>query len=70
MYFDQDSYGNDSPIVKELVPKWYEIPKFQQLRNFEIKKTELTREDNLFFALAGITSKTEEFITVEDSGHV
>ena len=62
----QNNY-NGSPILRESVISWYEIPARPLKHYLEIEKTVLERDDNLFMSLSGITTKEESFFTVTES---
>ena len=53
--FVQEDYTSKIPIVKELVMNWYEFPTRPVDHVFEVQKTILERDDNLFMSLTGLT---------------
>ena len=61
MRFDQEDYNFETAVVKESVITYYEIPSRPVNTIFEVQKTALSRDENLFMSLSGITSSEETF---------
>ena len=59
--FEQDDFSSDSPIVRESLMNWYEIPARPLRHVFEITQTDVERDDNLLISLSGITENNESF---------
>lgn len=53
--FVHDRYSGDSPIVKESVLIWIDIPNIPTSHVYSVKEIELSREDSLFMSIESIT---------------
>ena len=60
-----DDYTSESPVNNYLEIEWQPIPNWPELQRFELKRSIIEREDNLFMAIDGLTNKEESFFKVE-----
>ena len=65
--FESDNYSRETPIVKESVTDWREIPREPQLITLEVRQTQLVREDNLIIAINDVTEFEEEYFSIEQN---
>ncbi len=55
---------SDSPVPKQAVYKWYDVPLLPTKHNMMVQEIGLSLEDNLVMALEGFTGKEEKFYTM------
>ena len=64
-----EDYESDSPIIKESVLNWTEIPtQLSQVRYWQIEESQLERQDNLLIDLDAYTGVEETFFHLTDAG--
>ena len=63
--FQADLYSGESPIIEESYLSWVTFSDTNQLEAFQIREQELSRDDNLAFALHGLTDNEDKAFQVK-----
>mmetsp|Transcript_13143 Transcript_13143/g.16723 ORF Transcript_13143/g.16723 Transcript_13143/m.16723 type:complete len:137 (-) Transcript_13143:900-1310(-) len=64
--FDHESYLTETPITKKSLINYYTMPITRTARNIYIHRGQVSHDDTLLMAIAGVTGVESDFFSMEE----
>jgi len=62
-----EDYYSETPVFRESILTWYEVPSRPSRIIFEVEQTILERDDNIFMSFHGFTEDSETFFRISET---